>query len=167
MSRSNEPAHEILVLIAQATSEGSGEPAICAVSPEPSLFAHMNYGSRRRVRPKIRHQPHWITAHAYLKNEFTEDKKCQNLMSWLKCHCHKYSFGVHLHDLKNLYTKLEPPHDKTNKCHVRTAKTQIILGIRPVWSESSLSALWVAKDPMILHADSEDSDQTGRMPRRL
>ena len=28
---------------------------ICAVSPEPSLFAHMNYGSSRRVRPKIRH----------------------------------------------------------------------------------------------------------------
>ena len=28
---------------------------IRAVSPEPLLFAHMNYGSRRRVRPKIRH----------------------------------------------------------------------------------------------------------------
>ena len=28
---------------------------ICAVSPEPSLFAHMMNGSRRRVRPKIRH----------------------------------------------------------------------------------------------------------------
>ena len=28
---------------------------ISAVSPEPSLFAHMKYGRRRRVRPKIRH----------------------------------------------------------------------------------------------------------------
>ena len=28
---------------------------IRAVSPEPSLFAHMNYGGRRRVRPKSRH----------------------------------------------------------------------------------------------------------------
>ena len=28
---------------------------IRAVSPEPSLFDHMKYGSRRRVRPKIRH----------------------------------------------------------------------------------------------------------------
>ena len=27
---------------------------ICAVSPEPSLFAHIKYGSRRRVLPKIR-----------------------------------------------------------------------------------------------------------------
>ena len=41
------------------------------------------------------------------------------------------------------------------------AKTQINLGIRPVWSEASLSAEWVAKDPSYLYADSEDSDQTG------
>ena len=27
-------------------------------------------------------------------------------------------------------------HDKTNKMSVRQAKTQISLGIRPVWSES-------------------------------
>ena len=47
---------------------------------------------------------------------------------------------------------------------VRPAKTQISLGIRPVWSESLLCAQWVAKDPSFLHADSEDSDQTGRMP---
>ena len=32
-----------------------------------------------------------------------------------------------------------PPHDKTNNMAVRPAKTQISLGIRPVWSESSLS----------------------------
>ena len=34
----------------------------------------------------------------------------------------------------------EPRHDKTNNVAVRPAKTQISLGIRPVWSESSLSA---------------------------
>ena len=34
----------------------------------------------------------------------------------------------------------EPPRDKTNKMTVRPAKTQISLGIRPVCSESSLSA---------------------------
>ena len=28
---------------------------ICAVSPEPSQFAHVKNGSRRRVPPKIRH----------------------------------------------------------------------------------------------------------------
>ena len=36
--------------------------------------------------------------------------------------------------------------------------------IRPVWSESSLCAQRVAEDPSFLHADSEDSDQTERMP---
>ena len=47
---------------------------------------------------------------------------------------------------------------------MRTTKTLIRLGIRPVWSESSLRAQWVSKDRSFLHADSEDSDQTGRMP---
>ena len=72
---------------------------------------------------------------------------------------------------------------KPTKCHVRPAKTQISLGIRPVWSESSLTqislgihpvwsesslcAQWVAKDPSFLHADSEDSDQTGWIPRLI
>ena len=61
----------------------------------------------------------------------------------------------------------EPPRDKTNKMAVRPAKTQISLGIRPVWSESSLWAQWLAKDPSFIHADIEDSDQTGRMPRLI
>ena len=59
----------------------------------------------------------------------------------------------------------EPQHDKTNKMtSVRPAKTRIRC---PVWSESSLCAQWVAKDLMFLHGDSEDSDQTGRMPRLI
>ena len=58
-------------------------------------------------------------------------------------------------------------YDKTNKMSVRPAKTQISLGIRPVWSESSLCIQWVAKDPSFFHVDSEDSDQTGRMPRLI
>ena len=54
------------------------------------------------------------------------------------------------------WTRYEPRHDKTNKMSVRTAKTQISLGIGPVWSESSLCAKRVAKDPSFLPADSED-----------
>ena len=64
------------------------------------------------------------------------------------------------HDVSRLVTK-------PTKWHVRPAKTQISLGIRPVWSESSLCAQWVAKDPSFLYADSEDSDQTGRIPRLI
>ena len=36
-----------------------------------------------------------------------------------------------------------------------------------VWSESSLCTQWVADDPRFLHVDSEDSDQTGQMPRLI
>ena len=56
---------------------------------------------------------------------------------------------------------------KPTKWSVRPAKTQISLGIRTVRSESSQYAQWLAKDPSFLHADSEDSDQTGRMPRLI
>ena len=50
---------------------------------------------------------------------------------------------------------------KPTKWRGRTAKTQISLDIRQVWSESSLCAQWVAKDPNFLHVDCKDSDQTG------
>ena len=50
---------------------------------------------------------------------------------------------------------------------VRPAKTQISLGIRPVWSESSLSA-WRKLGSLATHwAHSKDSDQTGWMPRLI
>ena len=44
--------------------------------------------------------------------------------------------------------------------------------LRSAWAsaqsdQSSLCAQWVAKDPSFLHADSEDSDQTGRMLRLI
>ena len=44
--------------------------------------------------------------------------------------------------------------------------------LRSAWAstqsdQSSLCAQWVAKDPSFLHADSEDSDQAGRMPRLI
>ena len=37
----------------------------------------------------------------------------------------------------------------------------------PGWSESLLCTQWIVKDPSFLHADSEYSDQTGRMPRLI
>ena len=53
--------------------------------------------------------------------------------------------------------KNEPRHDKTNKVTVRPAKTQISLGIRQVWSESSLSA-WRKLGSLATHwAHSQDS----------
>ena len=58
---------------------------IRAISPDLSLFAHMKYGRRRRVWPKIGHlSPLDIAAHMRLKNEFTEAEKYHDLMRWLK-----------------------------------------------------------------------------------
>ena len=53
---------------------------IHTVSPEPLLFEHINSmevdeGEDQKADIK----PHWMAAHVYLKNEFTEDKKCHNL----------------------------------------------------------------------------------------
>ena len=79
-------------------------------------------------------------------------------------------FSVHLLSSFLLQQQIlpayEPQHDKTNKVTVRPPKTQISPGICPVWSESSLCAQWVAKDPSCLHADSEDSDQSRKLERR-
>ena len=61
----------------------------------------------------------------------------------------------------------EPRHDKTNNVAVRPAKTQISLGICPVWSESSLST-WRKLGSLATHwVHSEDSDQTRQMPRLI
>ena len=50
---------------------------------------------------------------------------------------------------------------------VLPAKNQISLGIRPVWSESLLS-VWRKLGSLATHwAHSENSDQTGRMPRLI
>ena len=61
----------------------------------------------------------------------------------------------------------EPRHDKTNKMSVRPAKNHISLGIHPVWSESLLSAERNLGSLATHWMHSEDSDQTGRMPRLI
>ena len=80
---------------------------------------------------------------------------------------HNWMAKSHQSNFRIITATCEPPLVKTNNVVAFPAKTQISLGIRSVWSESSLCAQWVAKDPSFLHADSEDSDQTGRMPRLI
>ena len=53
------------------------------------------------------------------------------------------------------YIKGKMSRDMTEP--TKWAKTQISLGIHSVWSESSLCAQWVAKDPRFLHADWSES----------
>ena len=54
---------------------------------------------------------------------------------------------------------------KPTKLHVRPAKTQTSLGIRQVWSESSLSAWRNIGHLTTYWAHSEASDPTGQLPR--
>ena len=76
-------------------------------------------------------------------------------------------FLFELKDKRGIIEINEPPRDKTNKKTMRPAKTQISLGIRPVWSESSPCAQSVAKGPSFINAVCEDSDQSGWMPRLI
>ena len=76
-----------------------------------------------------------------------------NWDTWINC----------CYDLKNWTEVLthEMHLDKTNNAVARPEKTQISLGIRPVWSESSLST-WRKLGSLATHwVHSKDSDQTG------
>ena len=57
----------------------------------------------------------------------------------------------------------EPQHYKTNKITCAPSKDSD----QPAHARNLIRVFacvqWVAKDPSFLHADSEDSDQTGRM----
>ena len=74
-------------------------------------------------------------------------------------------WAIYLFMYRRLITFLERRYLKHWRCFHDAIQNS--LGIRPVCPESSLCAQWVAKDPSFLHADSEDSDQTGRMPRLI
>ena len=58
----------------------------------------------------------------------------------------------------------EPPRDKTTTWFVLPAKSQISLGFRPVWSQSSLCAQWVAKDPSFFMRTAKTLIRLGRCP---
>ena len=78
------------------------------------------------------------------------------IVEWYCCHGSSYKYARNNVQVSSLCWYLNRLMTKPTKWHVRPAKTQISLGIRPVWSESSLCAQCIAKDPSFLHADSED-----------
>ena len=78
----------------------------------------------------------------------------------------KQIYKVALNHISTLqyYKSMNPYHMDQMSCnirncifgHVRSAKIQISLHIRAVWSESSLCTFWTAKDAKNLHADNKD-----------
>ena len=97
-----------------------------------------------------------VTCYKDLDNQQMIDNDCT--FRWFAFPC-----LTNISNNKTLQWHLGRLMTKPRKWHVRPAKTQISLCMRPVWSESSVCAQWVAEDPILLHADSEDSDQTGRI----
>ena len=63
-----------------------------------------------------------------------------------------------------MFYQLSHRMSKATKWRVRPTKAQISLDIRPIWSESSLSACRKLGFLAIHWAHSKDSGQTGRMP---
>ena len=61
------------------------------------------------------------------------------------------------------FNELSRDMTKPTKC-VRPAKIQISLGIRPVWSEFSLCAQWVAKDPAFFMRTAKTLVRQGGCP---
>ena len=61
----------------------------------------------------------------------------------------------------------EPPRDKTNILPHVPSEDSDQPGHPPSLISLRCCAQWVAKDPSFLHADSEDSDQIGRMSRLI
>ena len=61
----------------------------------------------------------------------------------------------------------EPSHDKTNKMARAPSEDSDQPGYHPVWSESSLSAWGKLGSLATYRVHSEDSDQTGGMPKLI
>ena len=72
---------------------------------------------------------------------------------------------LHIIPAMFLLNTFEPPRDKTNKMACAPSNDSDQPGHPP--SLIRVFAVRSAKDPSFLHADSEYSDQTGRMPRLI
>ena len=90
----------------------------------------------------------------YNQPTMTEEKKKKKHRSSLHFSISSYSLISMLFRFKQMSRLLTKP-------------TQWLCAQRRLRSESSLCDQWVAKDQRFLQADSEDSDQTGRMPRLI
>ena len=92
---------------------------------------------------------------------------CQTMSKWPLFKCKRNKPKVQVFSWRQAMFNISRITTKPTKWDVRPEKTQISLGIRPDWSASSLSA-WRKLGSLATHwTQSEDSDQTGRMPRLI
>ena len=86
-------------------------------------------------------------------------------MSWLKYWLHSQQSRTRSPPVRPVtYWAAARQNQQNTMCAQRNLRS----AWSSTWSDQSpLCAQWVAKDPTFLHADSEDSDRTGRMPRLI
>ena len=77
----------------------------------------------------------------------------------MKCICAAYVDSMKKH--------FEPPHDKTNKMTLVPSEDSDQPGHPPSLIRVFAVRPVVAWGPVLLQADSADSDQTGRMPKLI
>ena len=80
-----------------------------------------------------------------------------------------HNFEFLMIDLYTLHSKslMSRNTAKDTSWLVSPSKTQISLRIRAVWSESSMTTLWVAKGPTFLKTENLVSDQTVGLRRLI
>ena len=153
---------------------------ICPVWSESSLSAWRKVGSLATHWAHSEDWSDWADAQADLSLCWVHISVC-----WF---CHEaaqiiFPLGSHDQIQNSVYNNqyvaecmsktisIEPQHDTTNKmtCMPIEDADQPVHppSLIPVWLESSLCTSWVANVPMLLQADSKDSNQTGRMPRLI
>ena len=182
------PRQANLVLIAYASSEISGEPAHCAVSPEPSLLAHTSSESSGTFRQKARSLAPlngWACAVKICHDRMLEDTNSfdgahvhflptsQSLPSYPGWHSHRYLLipSVHVPFLHGFGSQSSiSAGEKWGTAWQNQQNNVLPTMTRSAYAsvqsdQSLLCAQWIAKDHKFLQADSKASDETGWLPR--
>ena len=139
------------------------------VSDQP-LHPHSLISLRWKWAPKLLHADSkdwsdWVDVQADLSTVGSCFLKV--CLHWVRCTFVTQKIYSVLFDCFQ-FPKYESPQDKTNKMTVRPAKTDSDQPGHPLSLIRVFACLqWVAEDPSFLHADSEESDQTGWMPRLI
>ena len=107
---------------------------------------------------------HWKVLLCSPKTMITTKTQTCIVKTWFSASKISKSSGIKF-QFNGIAIKFEPVHVKTWPVH--TMKTRISLGIRPVWSETSLSTWRNLRSLASYWLHSEDSEQAVRMPRLI
>ena len=181
MLAANGPCQANMVLIAYASSEGSGEPAHPRSLARTSAARSYKQLVKRNLQTESQipgpsewlgmrsNNLSWRNARRHKFAWRGSNNKVADQTTWIWRLVGVFVFFCILHEqvLSWCSTNISHLMTKATQWHVHQAKTQISLGIRPVWSESPLSVWRKLGSLATQWAHSEDSDQTWRMPRLI